>query len=224
MFWRENFRQDYLELYLSLDGRGRLWPSRCPGCKPEEAQEALFRCLDCYGHHGYCKECILSRHVDSPLHRLQESKPCCSSTSLTLSQTWVTDRFVPISLKTLGARYQLGHQSGKACPAVHREEKNFFVITANFIHSVHVKFCDCIDRVPYHEQLLEIGWWPATPENPSTAVTIEALKLFQAMNLHGNLPPSDFYRALEAISDPEGLGTVDGGEIPVGIHSIKAQY
>jgi hypothetical protein len=133
------------------------------------------------------------------------------------------DRFVPISLKQLGARYQLGYKSGKTYPTVHREDKNLRVVTTNCIHIVHVDFCDCIDRVPYHEQLLEIGWWLATPENPSTAVTIEALKLFQAMNLHGNIPPTDFYCALDAMSDPEGLGGVEGGEIPVGILRIKPQ-
>jgi hypothetical protein len=119
--------------------------------------------------------------------------------------------------------YQLGHKQGKTCPAVHKEDKNFTVITTNFIHIIHVEFCDCVDRVPYHEQLLEIGWWPATPENPSTAVTIEGLKLFQSLNLHGNIPPTDFYRALEAISDPEGLGGVEGGEILVTKFSTTPQ-
>ena len=80
-------------------------------------------------------------------------------------------------------------------------------------------FCSCKEAPPPHEQLLEIGWWPATPDSPATAVTLQALKLFHALSLFGRLPPTDFYRALEARSNPEGLGGIDseedGDPIPV---------
>jgi hypothetical protein len=89
----------------------------------------------------------------------------------------------------------------------------------DYIHIVHVDFCSCQGHPPHFEQLLEIGWWPATPDNPATAISIRSLKLFHAMNLFGRLPATDFYHAIEGMSNGEGLGGVDcnkdGTLIPV---------
>lgn len=53
----------------------------------------------------------------------------------------------------------------------------------------------------HREQLLRIGWWPATPLDPQTVATFEVLRQFQIQNLQGNLTAYDFYRALELQTD-----------------------
>ncbi|KAK7051669.1 hypothetical protein VNI00_004648 [Paramarasmius palmivorus] len=61
------------------------------------------------------------------------------------------------------------------------------------------------DSTERHHQLLEIGWWPASYKLPQTAATFEALRNFHILNLQGQLPPTDFYRSLEQITDGSGL-------------------
>jgi hypothetical protein len=96
----------------------------------------------------------------------------------------------------------------------------FVVIDRDFIHIVHIDFCTCTGAPPPHEQLLEIGWWPATPDKPATAVTLNCLKLFHILNLFGRVTATDFYRSVEARSNADGLGGIDraedGSPMPVG--------
>ncbi|KAJ7756133.1 hypothetical protein B0H14DRAFT_2635188 [Mycena olivaceomarginata] len=57
------------------------------------------------------------------------------------------------------------------------------------------------------EQLLSHGWYPATPDNPQSAITIAALKLFHAVSLQGKTTTYHFFNALAKITDNTGSNT-----------------
>ena len=79
------------------------------------------------------------------------------------------------------------------------------VIHTNGIHVLSLNFCGCEGSPPRFQQLLEIGWWPATPLESQTAATFQGLEHFQAVNLNGSCLATDYYRALETITDGSGL-------------------
>ena len=83
--------------------------------------------------------------------------------------------------------------------------KDFIVIAENGIHVLKIQFCGCTEALERYEQLLEIGWWPATPLQPSTAATFGVLRHFQTVNLVAATPATDYYRSLEKITDGSGL-------------------
>jgi hypothetical protein len=56
-------------------------------------------------------------------------------------------------------------------------------------------------------QLLSYGWYPATPDNPQSVVTIAALKLFHSISLQGKTTVYHFFNALAKITDNTGSKT-----------------
>jgi hypothetical protein len=48
------------------------------------------------------------------------------------------------------------------------------------------------------------GWFPSTPDNPQSAVTISTLKLFHAVSLQGKTMVYHFFNALMKITDNMG--------------------
>jgi hypothetical protein len=80
------------------------------------------------------------------------------------------------------------------------------VIAPNGFHHVSVDFCQCRlgGGQPHWEQLLSYGWFPATPDNPQSAITIAALKLFHAVSLQGKTTVYHFFNALAKITDNTG--------------------
>jgi hypothetical protein len=67
--WME-FRGDYLDACLTLDGRGRFL-NACANPKCAQGSTPAFRCLDCFGYSMFCKDCIISAHHINPLHRIE---------------------------------------------------------------------------------------------------------------------------------------------------------
>jgi hypothetical protein len=76
----------------------------------------------------------------------------------------------------------------------------------NEFHHIAVDFCQCRLSNSTHrwEQLLLYGWFPSTPDNPQSAVTIPALKLFHAVSLQGKTTAYHFFNALAKITDNTG--------------------
>ena len=66
--WKQ-YRQEYLDACLILDGRGR----RNGHCASAPCQRSgpSFRCRDCFGNRLFCKACIVEHHRDQPLHILE---------------------------------------------------------------------------------------------------------------------------------------------------------
>lgn len=88
-----------------------------------------------------------------------------------------------------------------------REQENFTVIDLNGVHSVNVNFCQCTST-PEYRQLLQVGWYPATPLQPQSCATLQVLRHFHLLNLQGKLPGYSFYKALEYQTDNTGLDKV----------------
>ncbi|KAF7367663.1 hypothetical protein MSAN_00830000 [Mycena sanguinolenta] len=59
-------------------------------------------------------------------------------------------------------------------------------------------------RIERWEQLLNYGWFPSTPDNPKSAITIATLKLFHAVSLQGKTTAYHFFNALAKITDNTG--------------------
>jgi hypothetical protein len=121
-------------------------------------------------------------------------------------QMWNGLFFQRSSLRDLGLRVTLGHAPGRFCPTKEEGHKNFVVIDRNGIHNVNVDFCRCSD-VPHRNQLLRIGWWPATPLEPQTCATMSVLRHFHQLNLQGKTTGYSFYRTLEHETDNTGLNS-----------------
>ena len=85
---------------------------------------------------------------------------------------------------------------------------DFVVIAMNGIHRVSVDFCGCVGRSDPYIQLLEMRWWPSTPIAPQTAATMDVLRCFHVLNLQSRVPPTDFYRSLERLTDGQGLVSI----------------
>ncbi|KAJ7731187.1 hypothetical protein B0H14DRAFT_3517920 [Mycena olivaceomarginata] len=142
-------------------------------------QPASYRCGDCFGAEMFCRDCLLEGHQLHPLCRIE---------------AWNGTFFDRQDLRQLGLRVQLGHSDNRPCAHAHPGRENFVVIAPNGYHSV----------ASHWEQLLSYGWYPATPDNPQSAITISALKLFHAVSLQGKTTAYHFFNALAKLTDNTG--------------------
>ena len=117
---------------------------------------------------------------------------------------WNTMFFQKTTLCDLGLQVQLGHTPGIHCPTSECGNQDFVVIHMNGIHMVGVDFCRC-QLIPHHKQLLRIAWWPKTPINPKTCVTMECLWQFHLLNLKANVTTFGYYGTLRHMTDNLGL-------------------
>lgn len=65
--WIE-FRDEYLDELMRMEGRADSANAICAGCV---AEGACFRCKDCTGGPMWCLDCVLLRHNQNPLHRVE---------------------------------------------------------------------------------------------------------------------------------------------------------
>ncbi|KAJ7181393.1 hypothetical protein C8R43DRAFT_1083776 [Mycena crocata] len=186
-------KESFLDALLTREGRGPWWAKGCmgEGCLDLRAE---YRCEDCFGGRLLCKLCIINRHRDEPLHVVEK---------------WQDGYFQPCSLTSIdpNLRFQIGHPPGEDCEF--RDGGNKFVILDNnAIHEICVDFCGCIGAPTPVEQLINIGWFPATVKTPETCATLSLLRRFHTLNLQGRVPAYDFYNALEVLSDRAGMRDV----------------
>ncbi|KAJ7731090.1 hypothetical protein B0H14DRAFT_3097890 [Mycena olivaceomarginata] len=185
-------RDDYCDALLKLKGRGPWWSEGCAICK--EANPT-WRCEDCFGNRLLCQVCIVEKHKDEPLHQFQE---------------WEGGYFHSRTTQDLGLRYQIGHPFSADCPFNYLggPSKSFVVLHNNGIHTINVDFCCCPQAPSEVNQLLNVGWYPATQKSPSTAATLSLLRRFHKLNLQARLPAYDFYNTLVLLTNASGLKTV----------------
>lgn len=67
--WRES-RNEVLAEMIRGKGRGSFTTDRCPSCEDPEAN-AAYRCMDCFTPCLVCRNCVVNRHGDNPLHHLE---------------------------------------------------------------------------------------------------------------------------------------------------------
>jgi hypothetical protein len=201
-------RDDYCDALLKLKGRGPWWSEGCAICK--EANPT-WRCEDCFGNRLLCQVCIVEKHKDEPLHQFQVSTDVVVvSPTNWASQEWEGGYFHSRTTQDLGLRYQIGHPFSADCPFNYLggPSKGFVVLHNNGIHSINVDFCCCPQAPSEVNQLLNVGWYPATQKDPSTAATLSLLRRFHKLNLQARLPAYDFYNTLVLLTNASGLKTV----------------
>jgi hypothetical protein len=135
---------------------------------------------------------------------------CCVSVAsiyLTECKEWQDGFFHPRTPRDLGLTYQLGHFSGEECEfgRLNLPVKGFTVLHNNGIHVVDINFCGCPEAPRLADQLLDIGWYPATTKDPSTAATVSLLRHFHKLNLQARVTAYDFYNALLLLTNAAGL-------------------
>ncbi|KAJ6452354.1 hypothetical protein C8R47DRAFT_998112, partial [Mycena vitilis] len=200
-------REEYLDEMLRLEGRGsHAVYSTCGGCGSAEPQ---FRCENqsCYGPGLFCQECIVGRHQVLPTHWMQK---------------WTGSFFERVSLASLGLVVQLGHTPGACCTTTRRGNYKFTLIDTTGIHNVAVHFCECDSRISHWQQLMRVCWWPATVRDPSTCATFAVIRLFQNMNCLGKISSFHFLRALELLTNSDGLNPLPNRRRAF-IHIVRQQ-
>lgn len=113
--------------------------------------------------------------------------------------------FKSVSLTDLGVEITLGHKSGGLCPCRVHFVTDFTVLHINGVHVIDVAFCGCMDSEPeQRNQMISDSWWPATPENPKTALTFSLLRFAHALNCNGRVPTWDIWRSLYELTEQYG--------------------
>ncbi|KAJ6527923.1 hypothetical protein B0H10DRAFT_1664402, partial [Mycena sp. CBHHK59/15] len=144
-------------------------------CRVCKAAKPTARCQDCFGDDLLCTPCLVDRHVENPLHRID---------------IWDGKLFVKASLKKIGLRVQLGHRVRERCPEPHAVHEEFIVLHKNGIHDVAVDLCDCenAENTGAPEiQMLRAGWFPATDDKPRTCATMDMLDDFVIQTLQSKV-------------------------------------
>ncbi|KAG2054965.1 hypothetical protein BDR06DRAFT_982211 [Suillus hirtellus] len=159
-------------------------PKKC-GCT------AAYRCQDFFGTALYCKDCTVSRHQESPLHRIQH---------------WDDRHFKCASLKDLGLQIQLGHPVwGRCCnpsPAFHNK---FVVLDVNSVHLFAIDYCTCKTAQSSTTQLLHARWFPATTIDPRTATTFCLLHHFHILTFSLKASAFEVWQVLSRLMDNTSL-------------------
>ncbi|TFK78158.1 hypothetical protein K466DRAFT_507711 [Polyporus arcularius HHB13444] len=181
---------EYLAELLCLEGRGKHRDGTCPRCKIPAS--AAYRCDDCSDCALYCADCIKALHSSQPLHRVQ---------------MWNARGFFErVTLKSLGLRIQLGHESGDRCFNPKRAfADDFVVIDITGIHEVAVDFCNCHTALAHATQLLRARWYPATYTDPKTAATFRLMEHFHVLSTQSKVSGWEFYVSL--VRRTENTGT-----------------
>ncbi|KAK7687212.1 hypothetical protein QCA50_009717 [Cerrena zonata] len=181
------FRDLYLDELLRHDGLGEgVANVKCTSC---HAAGPIHRCCTCSYSPLLCQSCIVRDHKALPLYRVE---------------SWTGKCFMKTSLKALGLTVQLGHGTDP-CLNPGRRNSKLVVGDVNGFHEVHIQFCDCPledGSVSYNwQQLLQIGWFPATQDRPTTAFTFDLLNFLHQLNLQAKTSLHDFHKALWRMTD-----------------------
>ncbi|KIJ49757.1 hypothetical protein M422DRAFT_246108 [Sphaerobolus stellatus SS14] len=69
------------------------------------------------------------------------------------------------------------------------------------IHHVDFTYCPDNECLGLHEQIVQCGYFPSSPECPHTAFSLDILELFLAMNIRSTLGGSAFRQGIHQLSD-----------------------
>ncbi|KAJ7700258.1 hypothetical protein B0H16DRAFT_1749090 [Mycena metata] len=197
--WVPLKRDAFVSEFTRHFGWGDVDRECCPGCPKnlDKTPPPEYRCRDCFGGVVYCKECIVSRHTENPLHRVYH---------------WRDGYFVKVPLAELGLRIQLGHPPHERCSAPEPAKTGFVALHTNGIHEVFLDFCGCEHANAAGSpdiQLLRVGWFPATHDRLHTAATFAVLDQFQQETCQAKVTMYDFYGVLEKLTNNVGIKPPD---------------
>ncbi|KAF9019901.1 hypothetical protein BDZ89DRAFT_1093800 [Hymenopellis radicata] len=184
--WRQ-YRSHYLDELLRWDGRGGA-DDKCSLCPASQMpQRAEYRCCEseCLNLGLLCGICGVKHHKMLPLYWIER---------------WNDTYYEHCTLHDLGLSVQLGHSADSTCPQRYSTSRDFTVLHNNGIHTISLFFCGCSFAPASYIQLLRVGWWPATPLEPRTALSFTLLRAFHYLNTLGKLPAWDMWQGLQAMS------------------------
>jgi hypothetical protein len=179
---------DHKALYLTNLINQEIPPTNvtCQSCALEVG---VYRCLDCYGPHWWCRGCLLKSHRHHPFHRPQQFRD---------------GSFEKVSLSELGYVFALGH-SGSAgfCP----DDDHFFgdrritLVHLNGVFEHFIRFCKCQGALPEHEQLFTHRLFPSTFERPETAFSLEVLDYYGIDSTECKTSAQSFFHKLRRVTN-----------------------
>ncbi|KAJ7776669.1 hypothetical protein B0H14DRAFT_3508251 [Mycena olivaceomarginata] len=180
-YWVQNFRDEYLRVLITREGT----MGDVGLCSCGEA-EATYRCNECHGMQMFCQACVVEAHKRRPLCRIE---------------AWNGRFFERREQRQLGLRVQLGHADNQPCPRAHRGREKFVVIAPNGFHHVAVDFCQCRLNSSTHrwEQLLLYGWFPSTPDNLQSAITVSRSEALPRAKITDNTGSRAFKRRYQLV-------------------------
>ncbi|EIN04406.1 hypothetical protein PUNSTDRAFT_76368 [Punctularia strigosozonata HHB-11173 SS5] len=181
-------RAKYLDALICQDALPTDVPVACVLCHAKQ-NAGTYKCTDCFRERLLCAACMVRTHERLPLHHVQ---------------AWKDGHFSNTSLRSLGLAVQLGHNEGDSCVQSERPSKDFVVFDSDGYHHVDVRFCGCSHR-SHQEQLLEVGWYPASTRRPSTAFTFRFLDTFHRLTLQGKITLHDYYTSVVQRTNSAGL-------------------
>ncbi|KAL0574969.1 hypothetical protein V5O48_006985 [Marasmius crinis-equi] len=179
-----------LQEMIHLEGRGQFEPI-CGSCGGSEG--VLYRCRSCCDEAMYCQDCMVDRHRDRSLDRIE---------------MWNGLFFEKKTLKAMGLVFQLAHPLQVSCGFPRRCREGFVVVDIDYIQEINIQFCLCQDRAKigdYFQQLMRHSLFAATVKEPHTAFTFRFLEFFHTLTLTGKVSSYDFYNAIERRTDGAGL-------------------
>lgn len=121
-------------------------------------------------------------------------------------QKWNGTFFEKVSLKSLGVRVQLGHPRGEKCRRPKQcHSDNFVVLDTHGINDVGIDFCGCGKSTDSRtDQLLAARLFPATVQEPRTALTFRLLEMFELLSFESKASAFEYYQTLSRLTDNTG--------------------
>ncbi|KAI1782668.1 hypothetical protein LXA43DRAFT_1103603 [Ganoderma leucocontextum] len=164
----------------------------CPEChRPvptnPPSTRTFYSCDDCFPPGRKCLDCLITSHREHPFHRIR---------------SWdVVHRFwKPVQMGELGYELAMEH-GGARCPGALSEGRDFVIVHDHGIARLTIVYCCCMHAPPETTQLMRAGLWPATWEKPRSAITLQALKIFDSLSVNAHTTAHDFIAHLERLSD-----------------------
>ncbi|KAK7013685.1 hypothetical protein R3P38DRAFT_3322377 [Favolaschia claudopus] len=151
------------------------------------AEDTVFRCVDCFNAPLWCRQCIVSQHRYTPFHHIEK---------------WNGKFFARDSLAAPAATESCPSSPSSDCRHITRE---FTILDYNGIHTREVQFCGCVQEdFAEWQQLLGVRLFPATFKHPQTAFTFTVMKQFHIHSLASKKSAYDYIKALCMFTDNAG--------------------
>lgn len=140
---------------------------------------ATSKCITCNAGLACCEPCMLDDHTNIANHKLMtlfEGKEQLGLLEMTRKPRLVST-----------------HVSHCVRPV---KDIDLFLVGMQSTHMTQIATCDCQTLA---EHLVELGFWPLNPSTTHVAFSIETLKHYRLLNLHGALSINAFVKALKGI-------------------------
>ena len=215
-------RHHYLDVLLH--GEACKDNGLCHRCSTDEA---TWRCLECFGRLSYCTACFCSIHDRLPFHRIEMwSGTFFQPSWLRLTGVGIalghSGDACPMAMRNHNHWEDDGLYNGNADSQYDPMADHQFlpgdpypkagdfdingrpilvIVDVSGIHHIGVEFCCCHNAPSREEQLMALGLFPATFDNPQMAFTFNVLDNFLLDNLECKTTTSNYYSKLRRLTN-----------------------